>query len=144
MNRSPKTTGEISEAQVLAAFLKNGEIVLTPFGDNQRYDLVLDRSGEFLRVQVKTGRLRGGAVRFATASSGGVTGHNRRVSYRDSADLFAVYCPETDKVYVLTVAECGEVQKNLSLAENRYRPGSRLAASYEYPGSAAQSVRAAF
>jgi hypothetical protein len=138
MNKSPKNIGEISEAQVIARLLLAGEVVLQPFGDNQRYDLVLDRDGVFLRVQVKTGRLRNGAVRFATASSGSQTGHDKRVSYRGSADLFAVYCPETGKVYVMPVDECGEAQRNLPLAENRFRPGIRLAASYEYPGSAAQ------
>jgi len=32
------------------------------FGFNHRYDLVLDIEGRFLRVQCKTGRLRGVAV----------------------------------------------------------------------------------
>jgi PD-(D/E)XK endonuclease len=35
---NPKMIGEISEAQVLAAFLQAGEVVLLPSGDNQRYD----------------------------------------------------------------------------------------------------------
>ena len=35
-----KTAGEITEAVVLAEFLKAGFPVLVPFGDNLRYDLV--------------------------------------------------------------------------------------------------------
>jgi len=44
-----KAIGEISEAIVLAEFLKMGFPVLLPFGDNQRYDMVIEAGGRFLR-----------------------------------------------------------------------------------------------
>jgi hypothetical protein len=50
-----KSTGDISEAVVMAEFLKAGFPVLLPFGDNQRYDMVVEVSGRLLRVQCKTG-----------------------------------------------------------------------------------------
>lgn len=37
-----KSIGERSEAMALAHFLQLGWVVLLPFGDNQRYDLVID------------------------------------------------------------------------------------------------------
>ena len=40
-----------------------------PFGENCRYDLVLADGVRLTRVQCKTGRMRLGAVEFATASS---------------------------------------------------------------------------
>jgi hypothetical protein len=36
-----KSIGEISEAIVMAEFLKAGFPVLLPFGDNRRYDMVV-------------------------------------------------------------------------------------------------------
>src|SRR5262249_30713483 len=49
-----KSIGEVSEAIILAEFLKAGFPVLLPFGDNQRYDMVVEVGGRFLRVQCKT------------------------------------------------------------------------------------------
>ncbi len=49
-----KQIGEITEACILAILLKAGYVVLTPFGDNQRYDLVIERDGVFQRVQCKS------------------------------------------------------------------------------------------
>jgi len=58
-----KSIGEISEAIVMAEFLKAGFPILLPFGDNRRYDMVVDVSGSFLRVQCKTASVhRGGAI----------------------------------------------------------------------------------
>lgn len=145
MNRSPKTVGEVSEAQVLAAFLINAETVLMPFGDNQRYDLVLERGGEFIRVQVKTGRLKDGVVRFQTCSSGSTTGHKKKRPYVGEVDCFAVYCPENHQVYLVPIAGSPGTEMSLRLKPvvNGQKQGVRLAVDYEYPhGPVAQSVRA--
>src|SRR5260370_37668620 len=51
-----KTIGERSEAIIIAKFLEVGYGVLTPFGDNRRYDLVIEGAdGNFYRIQCKTG-----------------------------------------------------------------------------------------
>lgn len=105
-NMNPKSIGEISEAVVLAHLVKAGHVVLMPFGDNQRYDFVIDRGVDgFERVQVKTGRLTSGVVRFKCSSVNGFTG--LRTTYDGQADTFMVYCPENDTVYAVPVSECG-------------------------------------
>ena len=78
-----------------------------PFGENCRYDLVVDRTGELTRVQCKTGRLRHGAVRFSTASTYGhlQSPHDARRHYIGQIAAFAVYCPETDGVYLIPIGE---------------------------------------
>jgi hypothetical protein len=117
--RNPKAVGEHSEGMVLAALLRAGEQVAVPFGDNQRYDFLVDRGGRFLRIQVKTGRrvIRGasaGTIVFPTCSS---QAHRGRPSlpYRGQVDFFAVYCPETDAVYFVPVDECGRWKACLRL-----------------------------
>lgn len=99
-----KDIGDRSEAMVLATLLKLGKVVLTPHGDNRRYDLVVDDDGKFVRIQVKTGRLKNGAVVAPTASTYAHRGGQRR-GYIGQADLFAIYCPETDQVYLVPVAD---------------------------------------
>ena len=54
-----KAIGDVSEAMILTEFLKAGFPVLVPFGDNRRYDLVVEVGGHFLRVQCKTASLCG-------------------------------------------------------------------------------------
>lgn len=111
MNNS-KTVGDRSEGQVLAALLKAGKVVLMPFGDNQRYDIVIDEKGRFGRIQVKTGRLlKNGAIRAWTTSSARRGGKRR--GYVDEADYFAIYCPENDKVYMMPVRQVGQPRVTL-------------------------------
>lgn len=57
----PKLIGDASTAMVLARLVQTGKLVLLPFSENQRYDLVIDEGDRFVRVQCKTGRLRQGA-----------------------------------------------------------------------------------
>jgi PD-(D/E)XK endonuclease len=145
VKRTPKSIGENSEGQVLAAFLRAGEVVLLPFGDNQRYDMVLDRGGVFWRVQVRTGRLRKGAVIFSTVSTGSDTPHRARRHYRGAADIFAIYCPEVDKVYLIRVDECGDrmISFRVDPSRNGQAQGIRWAADYEYPGGSSQDGQGA-
>jgi hypothetical protein len=62
--------GEISEGHVIAYLLKRGYAVSIPFGNNQRYDLILDDGDRLWRVQVKTARMRAGCLMFNCYSSG--------------------------------------------------------------------------
>src|SRR5215472_3340358 len=86
--------GDISESAIITRFLQLGYIVLTPYGGNQRYDLVIeDAEGQFWRIQCKTGRIDEvrTAIMFNTAIRN-VTGKNRQSGdYRGQCDYFAVY-----------------------------------------------------
>ena len=64
----PVDVGQRTEAVILAELVKRGHTVLVPYGTNHRYDLVLETREGFLRVQCKTGRLRGGVIKFNTVS----------------------------------------------------------------------------
>jgi hypothetical protein len=97
---NPKAIGERSEAAIIAKLLLRGDVVLMPFGDNQRYDLVIERDGRFVRVQCKTGRIKNGVVAFNCCSNAG--GYRKR-SYRGEIDLFAVFCPENGQIYLVPV-----------------------------------------
>jgi hypothetical protein len=66
--RNTSDVGEASRWQIIAALARRGKQLLLPVGDHLRYDLAIDDEGTILRIQCKTGRLRNGAVRFATCS----------------------------------------------------------------------------
>ena len=55
-----KKVGNATEAVVMAEFLKAGFPVLMPFGENNRYDLVVETGGRFLSTLSAS---RSGALR---------------------------------------------------------------------------------
>jgi hypothetical protein len=70
--KDSKSVGERSEAIIMARLLAVGYMVLTPFGESARYDLVIeDADGKFWRVQCKTGWLSEdkATINFNTASN---------------------------------------------------------------------------
>ena len=139
MNNSPKAIGEQSEGMILAALLRAGEVVLQPFGDNQRYDLVVDRNGTFVRIQCKTGRVKDGAVIFHTCSMHYHRGKGKQ-SYHHQADLFGVYVPELDRSFLVPVEDVPSRMGTLRLEppKNGQVKGIRMAAKYEFQAGVAQ------
>lgn len=97
-----KSIGEHSQLMLMAALLRNGFPILMPYGDNQRYDLVIDTPEGFKRVQCKTGRFFKGAIHFAVASSSYHRGGKRR-TYAGEIDLFAVYCEHNQSSYLVPI-----------------------------------------
>src|SRR5258708_1010032 len=108
--RDTNSIGDISEAAIITRFLQLGYVVLSPYGGNQRYDLVIeDADGQFWRVQCKTARIQdnGTVVAFDTANHN-VTGKKRDwLHYRGQCDYFAVYCERLHKVYLIQVDQVG-------------------------------------
>lgn len=129
---NPKMIGEKTEGHILAMMLMLDKVVLMPFGDNQRYDFVIDENGEFLRVQCKTGRVRKDAVEFDTCSSSCHRGGSKR-SYNGEADFFAVYCPDNKKTYWMPVEDAPSTKVRLRVAQpkNGQTKGVRWAKDYE-------------
>ena len=136
--QNPKAIGERSEAHIMAKLSEAGYYVLKPFGDNLRYDLVIeDADGHFWRIQCKTGRSNGEYIEFAPTSlyyhtSAGRTFHGSR-NYKDQIDYFAVYCPENRAVYLIPVSHAGISQMNLRLVptKNKQGRGVKWAKNYE-------------
>jgi len=106
----------------MAKLLEVGYGVLMPFGDNRRYDLVIeDADGSSFRIQCKTGWVDkyGAYIQFKTASSYyhtkvGRTSHGRR-DYRGQVGFFAVYCSDTGRVYLVPVNHIGTANASLRL-----------------------------
>jgi hypothetical protein len=65
----PKDIGDVSTLAIMFGLRELGYELLVPFGENSRYDLVIDDGVSLARVQCKTGRIRKGAVEFKTCSS---------------------------------------------------------------------------
>jgi hypothetical protein len=104
----PHRRGDLTE-QIVITELKRREIsVSTPVGDNERYDVVIERpGGRLLRAQIKTGRSKDGTIRFNGLSQHtNASGHTYK-QYGDGIDCFLVYCYETDQTYLIPAFEVG-------------------------------------
>jgi hypothetical protein len=140
-----KAVGNTTEAIVLAALVQKGFRVLLPFGEDSRYDLVVEAGDQFLRVQCKTASPCGNGdrscIRFHAYShrfeGGKFAG---REAYRDQADLFAAYAPSTGQVYILPVSEVPEtdVWLRLTPTRNGQHSGVRMAADHTLAAWAAR------
>jgi hypothetical protein len=132
----PKAKGDRSTLAIMTALREAGYAVLLPFGENTRYDLVIDDGAALGRVQCKTGRLREGAVRFNACSSYAHHPNPKMVTrdYLGQIDYFAVYCPETGGVYLVPV-EHAPLRRlgalRVAAARNGQRRRIRMAADYE-------------
>lgn len=146
----PKAIGDRTTLAVMLALEEAGYAFLIPFGENTRYDLAIDEGSRLARVQCKTGRLRQGAVRFRACSS--YAHHsNPRAPYRDylgQIDYFAVYCPETEGVYLIPIEDAPlrhEGALRVDPPRNSQRRRIRLASDYEIariPVRATRGLRA--
>lgn len=131
-----KSVGNISEAKSLSRFIELGWIVLIPFGDNEPYDLVIDRGNGFERVQVKTGRVgfSAGSFMFNAFSISERTSGRHFTSYVGKIDLFSVYFRDTDKIYLIPVSVVGGLTQpvfRINPALNCQKTGVRMAVDFE-------------
>ena len=134
--RSTKKRGIQTDATVLAELVKRGFTVLIPFGQIERFDLVVYRNRRFIRVQCKTGRLRRGVVVFNAYSISQNRRIVRRLSYRGEIDVFAVYCAKIDKLYWVPVNAVNSTQGALRIkpSANKQIKRIRWAKDFELPG----------
>ena len=108
--------GNAAEAAVLNALIRADLFVLVPFGEGCPYDLLVDTGTHTVRVQVKCARVRDDCVVFNSCG----TDHGRgRMNYEGRADVFGVYTPQLDRVFIVPVAGSANFQVSLRLAPTR-------------------------
>lgn len=108
MDEHPKQKGTVSEAKVLHELVERGFTVCEPFGDNERYDYIVDDGDDLYRIQVKTGTDNGnGSFRFNVDSTYLNSGGYSKTDYSGEIDFFVVYAPDTDDFAWVPIDEAG-------------------------------------
>lgn len=112
----PKQKGELAEAKVLPRLIEKGYTVSKPFGENSRYDYVVDDGDELHRVQVKKGsELDGEKFQFSTCSTrSNCTGVDRE-SYDGDIEAFVVWFDGS--VYWVPIEDVPSTEMYLRLEE---------------------------
>ena len=94
-NLTTVTQGGIGMAQAIATFAKLGHTVSIPLIDNQGYDLIVDKDGQLLKVQVKTTKQK--------APSNNYVVELRRIrANRTQNTIHTFNNQDTDLLYILT------------------------------------------
>jgi hypothetical protein len=140
--RDTKSVGDVSEAMMIGIFVKAGYLVSIPFGENHRYDLIIDGDDGLKKVQVKTGRLRNGAVLYNCCSTHTHRGGPASRPYAGEVDFFAVYCPDTESAYLVPIDEAVATLGTLRIVppSNRQTKRIRWADRYVIAGPGGSQV----
>ena len=129
-----KQKGNVTEVECMLAFLKLGYNILTPYGDCERYDFVVDINGQLLKIQVKTSsdsHINEGYIVFKCANKTTRNGNFVRHSYdKEQIDYFMT--SYNGKSYLVPVEECS-TEKRLRFIppKNGQTKGITFAEEYE-------------
>lgn len=135
MELSTKRKGFITEEKIKLWFFERGWSVSVPLGDDDRYDFIVDFNGKLLRMQSKTANLKRtkGCLNICTSSCHSNNTSNYRKQYsKDEIDFFCTLNPETGKIYLIPVEECGnEFNLRLIPSKNNNIKNVHFAENYE-------------
>lgn len=128
-----KQKGNLTELKCLTRFVELGYAVSLPYGENSRYDLIVDYNGKLLKIQVKTSKLVQGTeenpecIEFATCSIRYNSEGSKRIYYtKEEIDYFATVWENV--VYLVPVEECSSSKKiRFCLPKNGQRVGITFA-----------------
>lgn len=120
-----KQVGIITEQTVITKLLELGYTVSTVIGDNSPYDLVMEKDGILLRVQVKTGRLRNGSIIFSAVSCRINTKRLYITDYYGKADVFIVYCRDNNEFLRVPVLGSPRSSMVIRISRTKKQPARR-------------------
>lgn len=126
---------------VLNRLVQLGFEVLLPWGDHLGYDLAYYETSEarLFRIQCKVAWLSsdGNYLIFntSTVSAGGrEMWKKKKTGYEGRAEYFAVYSPDTGKIYILSVSEApktSSMRLRLQATKNNQEKNVKWASNYE-------------
>ena len=131
-----KAVGDETEARAISKLISCGYSVSIPFGDNDKYDLVVDTGDDLYRIQCKTGwSNKADTVRFNTHSQTTKDGVYHEDTYQGAIDAFLVYYPENDQFYWIDAADATEQKMELRFESEIDHPSINWAAAYRFDGT---------
>ena len=134
MELTSKQKGNLTELQCITYLYQLGYQCSIPYGENSRYDFIVDIDGILIRVQVKTSSKKdgeGNAIEFSCRSSrvnsqGTI---NKRYT-KEEIDYFATFY--NGKCYLVPQSECSTYKTlRFTIPKNNVVQGISFAKDYE-------------
>ena len=124
--------GNLTELQGITALYALGCDVSIPFGNSQKYDLIMDYKDKLYKVQVKHANEHEDThFSFRTRWQGHNTSGYTQTSYtKNDIDLFATFCK--GQLYLVPVEECSGAEKTIRFVppKNGQTKGINFAKDY--------------
>lgn len=129
---SKKQLGREGELRFAAEFSRKGWNIFLPFGEDGAVDLLVEKEGEYKRIQIKSTKCNNEVIMCRLKSS-----NNWQVKKYTSEeiDFFGIYDSTNKKGYLINVKEVeGKIGINLRInkAKNNQTKNTRLAKEYEF------------
>lgn len=127
-----KDVGDETEAKIISAAIGAGYSVAIPFGDNDKYDLVLDDGDELLRIQCKTAwENKSQTIRFNTHSQTTKSGSYHEETYQEKIDAFLVRYPASEQLFWVDADDATDQKMELRFDGTIDHPSINWASEYE-------------
>jgi hypothetical protein len=133
MGKNSKDTGDQTEVKVIHKLVMEGYSVSIPFGDNDKYDLIVDDGESLYRIQCKTAWATAkGTMRFNTHSQTTKDGEYHERTYHGDIDAFVVRYPKNEKFYWIDIDEATSQKMELRFESEINHPSINWASEYEF------------
>lgn len=135
MEFTTKQKGNITEMQCVLAFMSYGYKVSFPYGEDCKYDMIVDSGHKLYRVQCKTSSALPNpedGFKFRTRSVV-ITTHGAKASSYSENDIDYFATVYEGKCYIIPIDDCGNNEKTLRFRYpvNGQRKNIALAVEYE-------------
>ena len=129
---STKQKGNLTELQCISEFVKLGYTVSIPYGDDAKYDFIVDINNNLYRIQVKTASMKNeDKIQISCISTHkNFKGTSVGRYTKKDIDFFATYWD--GMCYLIHVEECGKVKSlRFNCTTNNQTKGITYAENYE-------------
>jgi len=101
-----KKQGELVELRFYLTAYEKGWVVSKPFGDNAKYDFIVDADGKLSRVQVKSTLVLDRGNRQNRYALVAASGCKNKIAYSNTTiDFLAIYIIPAETWYIIPIEE---------------------------------------
>lgn len=129
-----KEKGDIGVAKVIADLTVRRWNVCLPLTEHAKYDMIAEKDGKLVRVQVRFTTSKNGTIAVRLSSTWNDKHGSHRVNRKSGDyDLLAIYCPNTDLVYYAwdkDFSNTKAIQLRLDATKNNQATNVRMASDY--------------
>lgn len=131
-----KDTGDETEAIAIYSLIASGYSVSIPFGDNDKYDLIVENGNRLFRVQCKTAwQNKPNTIRFNTHTQTKQEGEYHEETYHDKIDAFLVRYPPKEDLLWIGVEAANEQKMELRYESEIDHPSINWVSDYQFEGN---------
>ena len=128
-----KQKGNVTEIETMLYFLERGYTVSKPYGDCEKYDLIIDINEKLYKIQCKTSLSKDNGKSFSFSTRTNTRKDGKTVHYfysKNEIDFFATSFNK--KIYLIPLEEChsGKILR-LEDAANNQEKNIVFASDYE-------------